>query len=185
MNLSYTGSVEYQLTSVSLPTLSSLLSTPDPIDFLFGEVTNILLSAVQKHVPAKRFLSFVNPRWKTELKYCHSKSKRIYKECVRADRPRDTHTPRESVTRKLKGERVQQSDAACKNSGVPGLCHQNQQPCSLIILGVAYWWGVTGWNTMQPGSDTETLELLILIPCASSYQSRRVTTRAYPTPPTV
>ena len=74
--LGYTEAVESQLTSLSLPNLSSLVSTPESIDFLLGEVTSILLSAAWKHIPAKRFLPFVKPGWTPELRRYHSKSKR-------------------------------------------------------------------------------------------------------------
>ena len=92
--LGYTKAIESQLASLSLPNLSSLVSSPDSIDCLLGEVTNTLLSAARKHVPPKRFLPFVKPGWTPELRCCHSKSKRIYKEWVRAGRPRSYLHPK-------------------------------------------------------------------------------------------
>ena len=98
----YTEEVESQLASLSLPSLSSLVSTPESIDSLLGEVTSILLSAAQKHIPAKRFLPFVKPGWTPELRRYHSKSKRLYKEWVRAGRPRSYLHPKRKQYKEAK-----------------------------------------------------------------------------------
>ena len=58
------------------------------IDTLLDQVTDILHTVARNHVPPKRYRPFVKPGWTPELKQHHSKSKKLYKEWVRAGRPR-------------------------------------------------------------------------------------------------
>lgn len=90
----YTMAVDAHLARLPLPTLSSLTSSPTLIDSLLDEVTAILHSSAENHVPAKRYLPFVKPGWTPDLRRRHSKSKKLYKEWVKAGRPRSHLHPK-------------------------------------------------------------------------------------------
>ena len=84
----YTSAVDAHLSGLPLPSISSLTSCPTLIDTLPDQVTDILHTVTRNHVPAKRYRPFVKPGWTPELKQHHSMSKILYKEWVKAGRPR-------------------------------------------------------------------------------------------------
>ena len=68
----YTEAVETQLSSLPLPNLSSLSSSPNLIDHL---LTQVIHSVACVHVPAKQFHHHTKPGWNVELKRALSSSK--------------------------------------------------------------------------------------------------------------
>ena len=64
------------------------MGSPELIDNILQLVTNILLSSVHKHVPAKQFLPHLKPAWSQELKRALQRSKKVYRTSTAAGRPR-------------------------------------------------------------------------------------------------
>ena len=95
----YTSAVDAHLSGLLLPSISSPTSSPTLIDTLLDQVTDILHTVARNHVPAKRYRPFVKPGWTPELKQHHSKSKKLYKEWVRAGRPRSYLNQKRKRTR--------------------------------------------------------------------------------------
>lgn len=57
----YTAEVDSHIQWLSLPDLSTLMGSPNLIDNILQQVTNILVSSTRKHVPAKQFLPHLRP----------------------------------------------------------------------------------------------------------------------------
>ena len=70
------------------PTTALLMGSPELIDNILQLVTNILLSSVHKHVPAKQFLPRLKPAWSQELKCALQGFKKAYRASTAAGRPR-------------------------------------------------------------------------------------------------
>ena len=85
----YARAVDVHLARLSLPSITSLTSSPNLIDSLLDRVTDILHSAAQAHVPALPF----KPGWTPELQRHHSKSKKLHKEWVKVGCPRSHLNP--------------------------------------------------------------------------------------------
>ena len=57
----YTAEVDSHIQWLSLPDLSTLMGSPNLIDNILQQVTNILVSSTCKHVPAEQFLPHLRP----------------------------------------------------------------------------------------------------------------------------